>query len=153
VEAARHAPQRLAGQRATVTQRLRAISHASHLVDLERGVRRHGTLMAGDIQRPMATIRTITQQAPLSETCLERSEQAARGLPNMQAPSAFVSGYVHQQVRQWALASPGSYAMPAHLIPSLSLERVASTQTGTAGAPLRAWAERLRTPLFEPDGA
>jgi len=43
--------------------------------------------------------------------------------------------------------------MHAHLIPSLYLERVAARRTVTAGEPLRALAERLRTPLFEPDGA
>ena len=50
------------------------------------------------------------------------------------------------------LAPPVSYTMQAHLIPSLSLDRVASTQTVTVGEPLRALAERLRTPLCEPDG-
>src|SRR5262249_6616879 len=58
VAAARHEHQRLTGQRATVTQSLRAISHASHFVDVERGVRRHGTLIAGDIPQHMKTIRT-----------------------------------------------------------------------------------------------
>jgi hypothetical protein len=43
--------------------------------------------------------------------------------------------------------------MHAHLIPSYYLERVASTQTVTQGEPLRALAERLCTPLFEPGGA
>jgi hypothetical protein len=40
-----------------------------------------------------------------------------------------------------------------HLIPSYYLERVAATRTVTVGKPLRALAERLRTPLFEPGGA
>ena len=43
--------------------------------------------------------------------------------------------------------------MHAHLIPSYYLERVASTRTVTAGEPLRALAERLRTSMFAPDGA
>ena len=71
----------------------------------------------------------------------------------MQATIEFVSGYVRQQVRQLDLAPTVSYAMHAHLIPSYYLERVASTRTVTAGEPLRALAERLRTPLFAPDGA
>ena len=54
---------------------------------------------------------------------------------------------------QLALPQPASYAMHAQLIPSYYLERVASTRTVTAGAPLRALAERLRTPLFESGGA
>jgi Family of unknown function (DUF6399) len=58
-----------------------------------------------------------------------------------------------QQVRQLDLAPPAFYAMHAHLIPSCYLERVASTRTVTQGEPLRALAERLRTPLFEPGGA
>ncbi len=153
VEAARHEHQRLAGQRETVTQSIRAIGHASHCVDLERGVRRNGALMAGDIQRHIDTIRTIAQQEHLSETCMERIEKAERVVPKMQATIAFVSGYVRQQVRQLDLAPPASYAMHAHLIPSFYLERVASTRTVTAGEPLRALAERLRTPLFAPDGA
>ena len=152
VEAARHEPQRLAGQRETVTQSLRAIGHASHCVDLERGVRRNGQRIAGDIQRHIDTIRTIAQHAHLSETCLERLEQAERVVPKMQATIAFVSGYVRQQVRQWDVAPPASYAMHAHLIPSLYLERVASTRTVTAGEPLRELAERLRPPLCAPGG-
>jgi hypothetical protein len=71
----------------------------------------------------------------------------------MQATSEFVSGYVRQQVTLLELAPPQSFAMHAHLIPSYYLERVASARTVTAGEPLRALAERLRTPLFEPDGA
>ena len=99
------------------------------------------------------TIRTIAQQEHLSETCLERIEKAERVVPKMQATIEFVSGYVRQQVRQLDLAPPVSYAMHAHLIPSYYLDRVASTRTVTAGEPLRALAERLRTPLFEPGGA
>lgn len=153
VEAAHHEHQRLAGQRETVTQSLRAIGHASHCVDLERGVRRNSTRMAGDIQRHIDTIRTIAQQEHLSETCMERLEKAARVVPKMQATIACVSGSVRQQVRQWALAPPASYVMHAHRMPSWYRERVASTRTVTAGEPLRALAERLRTPLFAPGGA
>ena len=153
VEAARQEHQRLAGQRETVTQSIRAIGHAYHFVDLERGVRRNGTLIASDIQRHIDTIRAIAQHEHLSAPCLERIEKAERVVPTMQATIEFVSGYVRQQVRQLDLAPPASYAMHAHLIPSLYLDRVAATQTVTAGEPLRALAERLRTPLFEPEGA
>jgi hypothetical protein len=153
VEAARHEHQRLTEQRTQVTQSIRAIGHAYHFVDLERGVRRNGTLIAGDIQQHIDTIRTIAQQAHLSETCLGRIEKAERVVPKMQATIAFVSGYVRQQVSQLVLTPPESYAMHAHLIPSFYLDRVASTRTVTAGESLRALAERLRTPLFAPDGA
>ena len=51
------------------------------------------------------------------------------------------------------MAPPASYAVHAHLLPSYALERVASTRTMTEGAPLRARAERLRTPLCAPGGA
>jgi hypothetical protein len=150
--AARHEPHRLAEQRAQVTQSIRAMGHASHVVDLERGGRRNGQRIAGDIQRPIDTIRTIAQQAHLSETCLERREKAERVVPNMQATIAFVSGSVRQQVSRLDLAPPASYAMHAPLIPSLYLERVASTRTVTAGEPLRELAERLRPPLCAPGG-
>jgi hypothetical protein len=153
VALARHEHQRLTGQREQVTQSMRALGHAYHFVDLERGVRRNGTLIAGDIQQHIDTIRTIAQQAGLSETCLERIAKAERVVPKMQATIEFVSGYVRQRVRQLDLAQPASYAMHAHLIPSYYLERVASTRTVTQGEPLRALAERLRTPLFEPGGA
>ena len=43
--------------------------------------------------------------------------------------------------------------MHAHLIPSYYLKRVVSPRTATQGEVLRALAERLRTPLFEPGGA
>jgi hypothetical protein len=153
VDAARHEHQRVAGQRETVMQSIRAIGHAYHCVDLERSVRRNGKRIAGDSQRHIDTIRTIAQHEHLSETCLERIEQAERVVPNMQATIAFVSGYGPQQVRQMDLAPPVSYAMHAQLIPAFSLDRVASTQTVTAGEPLRARAERLRRPLFESGGA
>ena len=51
------------------------------------------------------------------------------------------------------MTPPVSYAMPAPLIPSWYLERVASTRTVTAGEPLRALAERMRTPLCASGGA
>ena len=63
------------------------------------------------------------------------------------------AGIAGQQVRQLDLAPPASYAMHAHLIPSYYLERVASIQTVAQGEPLRALAERLRTPLFASGGA
>jgi hypothetical protein len=99
------------------------------------------------------TIRTIAQQENRSETCLDRIEKAVRVVPKMPATIEFVSGYVRQQVRQLDLAPPESYAMHAHLIPSYYLDRVASTRTITEGEPLRALAERLRTPLFQAGGA
>jgi hypothetical protein len=153
VGAAQHEHQRLTRQREQVTQSMRAIGHAYHFVDVERGVRRNGTLIAGDIQQHIDTMRTIAHQGGLSETCLARIAKAERVVPKMQATSEFVSGYVRQQVTLLELAPPQSFAMHAHLIPSYYLERVASARTVTAGEPLRALAERLRTPLFEPDGA
>jgi len=153
VEAARQEHHRLAGQRETVTQSIRAIGHAYHFVDLERGVRRNGQLIAGDIQAQIDRIRTVAQQEGLSQACCKRIEKAERVVPKMQATIAFVSGYVRQQVQQLALASPQSFAMHAQLIPSYYLERVASTRPVTQGAELRALAERLRTPLFAPAGA
>jgi hypothetical protein len=152
VEAAHHEQQRLAGQREQVTQSIRAMGHAYHFVDLERGVRRNGKLIARDIQKHIATIRTIAQQEQLSTTCLDRIAKAERVVPKMQATIEFVSGYVRQQVRQLDWAPPASYAMHAHLIPSSYLDRVASTRTVTAGEPWRELATHLRTPLFEPGG-
>jgi hypothetical protein len=152
-DATRCEHQRLTAQREQVTQSLRAIGHAYHFVDLERGVRRNGKLIAGDLQQHIDTIRTIAQQEGLSERCMERIEKAERVVPKMQATIEFVSGYVRQQVRQLDLAPPASYALHAHLIPSFSLDRVASTRTVTQGEPLRALAARIRTPLFEPGGA
>src|SRR5262249_24560668 len=81
VEAARHEHQRLMGQRETVRQSIRAIGHAYHFVDLDRGVRRNGKLIAGDIQHHIDSIRTIAPQAHLSETCLERIAKAERVVP------------------------------------------------------------------------
>jgi hypothetical protein len=152
VAAARQAHHRLRGQREQVTQSIRAIGHAYHCVDVERGVRRNGKLIAGDIQEHIDTIRTIAQQAGLSQACLDRIEKAERVVPTMQATIEFVSSDVRQQVSHLELTQPASYAMHAHLIPSYYLERVAATRTVTQGEPLRELAERLRTPLFEPGG-
>jgi hypothetical protein len=153
VATARQEYQRLAQQRETVAQSSRALGHAYHFVDLERGVRRNGKLIAEDLQRHIDTIRTIAQHEHLSEACLDRIEKAKRVIPKMQATIEFVSGYVRQQVSQLDLAPPAAFAMHARLIPSYYLERVASTRPVTAGEPLRALAERLRTPLFASNGA
>src|SRR5262249_43427283 len=152
VEATCQEHQCFSEQREQVTQSIRAIGHVYHFVDLERGVRRNGKLITGDIQRHIDTIRTIAQQEGLSQACLDRVAKAERVVLKMQATIEFVSGYVRQQVRQLDLAPSESYAMHAHLIPSYYLERVASTRTVTAGEPLRELAERLRTPLFAPGG-
>jgi hypothetical protein len=92
VAAARYEYQRLAEQRETVTQSIRAIGHAYHCVDLARGVRRNGKLIARDIQHHIDTIRSVAQHEHLSETCLERLAKAERVVPTMQATIAFVSG-------------------------------------------------------------
>jgi hypothetical protein len=152
-QAARLELERISAQRERVAQSLHTIGHAYHFVDLQRGVRRNGQLIAADIQAQIDTVRTVAQHEGLSQTCLERIEKAERVLPKMQATSAFVSGYVRQQVHQLDLAQPMSYAMHAPLIPSFYLERVARTRTVSAGEPLRQRAERLRTPLFAPGGA
>ena len=152
-EVARQEYQRISAQREQVAQSIRAIGHAYHFVDLERGVRRNGKLIAADIQAQIDTVRTVAQHEGLSQACLERIEKAERVLPKMQATIEFVSGYVRQQVAQLHLTPPVSYALHAHLIPSFYLERVAQTRTVYAGEPLRELAERLRTPLYEPGGA
>jgi hypothetical protein len=151
--AARQEFERISAQREQVAHSIRAIGHAYHFVDVERGVRRNGKLIAAEIQAQMETIRTVAQQESLSQSCVDRIEKAERVVPKMQATIEFVSGYVRQQVSQLHLTPPVSYALHAHLIPSFSLERVAQTRTVQAGEPLRELAERLRTPLCEPGGA
>jgi hypothetical protein len=153
VQATRLEHQRLSAQREQVAQSIRTIGQVYHVVDLERGVRRNGQLIAADIHAQMDTIRRVAQHEGLSQSCLDRIDKAERVVPKMQATIDFVSGYVRQQVRQLDLTPLGSYAMHAHLMPSFYLERVAQTRTVSAGEPLRELAERLRTPLFEPGGA
>jgi hypothetical protein len=152
LDAARCEHERLAQQREQVAQSIRAIGHAYHFVDLERGVRRNGPLIAADIQTQIEQVRAIAQHEGLSQHCLERLAKAERVVPKMQATITFVSGYVRQQVSQLGLTPPASFAMHAQLIPSYYLDRVAQTRTVTAGEPLRELAERLRAPLSEPGG-
>jgi Family of unknown function (DUF6399) len=153
LEAASREHERLAQQREHVVKSIRGIGHDYHFVDLERGVRRNGQLIAADIQAHIEQVRTIAQHEGLSQSCLERIEKAERVVPKMQATIEFVSRYVGQQVDQLDLTPPASFAMHAKLIPSLYLDRVAQTQTVRDGEPLRKLAERLRAPLFEPGGA
>jgi hypothetical protein len=117
-EATRQEYQRLPGQREQVSQSMRAIGHADHCVDLDRGMRRNGTLMVSDIQHQIDTLRTSAPQEGLSQACFERIEQAERVVPTMQATLACVSGYVRQQGQQREVTSPPSFAMHARLIPS-----------------------------------
>jgi hypothetical protein len=145
--------ERISVQREQVAQSIRAIGQAYHFVDVERGVRRNGQLIAADIQAQIDRVRTVAQHEGLRQSCLDRIEKAERVVPKMTATIEFVSGYVRQQVSQLDLTPPVSYAMHAHLIPSFYLERVARTRTVSAGEPCRELAERLRTALFEPGGA
>ena len=151
-QAAHQKRERLSAQREQVAQSIRHIGQASHFVDLKRGVRRNGRLIAADIHGQIDTIRSVAQSAGLSQTCLERIDKAERVVPKMQATIEFVSSYVHKQVRQLDLSPPVSYVLHAHLIPSFYLDRVAQSRTVHAGEPLRELAQRLRTPLFEPGG-
>jgi hypothetical protein len=152
LDAARREHDRLAAQREQVKASLRGIGDDYHFVDLERGVRRNGQLIASDIQAHIEQIRTIAQHEGLSQHCLERIEKAERVVPKMQATIEFVSGYVKQQVAQLALTPPVSFAIHAKLIPSYYLDRVAGTRPLSDGAPLRELAERLRASLVEPGG-
>jgi len=150
--AARHEHERLAEQRAQVQASIRGIGHDYHFVDLERGVRRNGQLIASDMQGHIEHIRTIAQHEGLSQSCVERIEKAERVVPKMRATIEFVSGYVGRQVAQLEVTPPVSFAMHAKLIPAYYLDRVAETRTRSDGEPLRELAERLRAPLFEPGG-
>ena len=152
LEAARREPQRLAQQRAQATASIRGIGHDYHFVDLERGVRRNGQLIAADIHEHIAQIRTIAQHEGLSQSCLERIDKAERVVPKMQATIEFISGYVRQQVARLDVTPPVSFARHAKLIPSYYLERVAQRRSVSDGAPLRELAERLRVPLFQSGG-
>src|SRR5262249_54266759 len=98
--------ERISAQREQVAQSIRAIGQAYHFVDVERGVRRNGQLIAADIQEQITTMRTVAQHEGLSQTCLERIEKAERVVPKMQATIEFVSGYVRQQVSQLDLTPP-----------------------------------------------
>src|SRR5204862_2129001 len=137
LETARREHARLAEQRAQVQASIRGIGHDYHFVDLERGVRRNGQLIASDIQGHIEQIRTFAQQEGLSQHCVERIEKAERVVPKMQATIEFVSRYVGQQVTQLDLTPPVSLAMHAKLIPSYYLDRVAQTRTVSDGEPLR----------------
>lgn len=152
-EAASREHERLAQQREQIATHLRGIGHAYHFVDLERGVRRNGQLIAADIQAHIEAVRTIAQHEGLSQNCLKRMDKAERVVPKMQATIEFVSSYVRQQVNQLDLTTPISFAMHAKLIPSYYLDRVAQTRTIRSGESLRELAEGLRAPLFEPGGA
>src|SRR5215467_6553946 len=96
LETARREHARLAEQRAQVQASIRGIGHDYHFVDLERGVRRNGQLIASDIHEHIAQIRTIAQHEGLSQSCLERIDKAERVVPKMQATIAFVSGVMFQ---------------------------------------------------------
>jgi hypothetical protein len=85
LDAARHEHERLAQQREQVKASIKGIGHDYHFVDLERGVRRNGQLIAADLQGHIEQIRSIAQQEQLSQSCLERIDKAERVVPKMQA--------------------------------------------------------------------
>jgi hypothetical protein len=152
LEVASHKHERLVQQRNQVKQSIEAVGQAYHFVDLERGVRRNGQLIASDISAQIETIRSVAQHEHLSQSSLDRIDKAERVVPKMQATIEFVSGYVGQQINLLELTPPVSFAMHAKLIPSYYLDRVAQTRTVRDDEPLRELASQLRTSLFEPGG-
>jgi hypothetical protein len=92
LEAASRAHERLAQQRAQVANRLRAIGHDDHVVNLERGVRRNGQRSAAAIQEHLTPARAMAQHAGLSQHCFARIAKAERVVPKMQATIEFVAG-------------------------------------------------------------
>jgi hypothetical protein len=150
LEAARREHERLAEHREQVKASIQGIGHDDHCVDLERGVRRNGQLIAAAIQEHIEQIRTVAQQEGLSQRCLERIEKAERVVPNMPATIAFVSGYVGQQVAQLDVTPPVSFAMHAKLIPSYYLDRVAQTRSVSDGESLRALASDFAPHCLRP---
>jgi hypothetical protein len=152
-QAAHQEFERIRAQREQVAQSIRTIGQVYHVVDVERGGRRNGRLIAADIRAQIGILRSVAQHEGLTQTCVDRIDKAERVVPKMQATIEFVAGYVRQPVRQLALTPPVSYALHTHLMPACYLERVAQRRTVSAGEPLRALAARLRTPLFEPGGA
>ena len=108
---------------------------------------------AGAVER-IAEYRKIKQASPPALWVSGSSRAKTYAVvPKMRATIEFVSRYVRQHVQQLDLTPPESYAVHAHLIPSYCLERVAATRSTREGTPLRALAERLRTPLCAPGGA
>jgi hypothetical protein len=100
LEAARREHERLAQQREQVQASIRDLGHDDHCVALEREGRRNGHLIASDIPEHIEQMRTVAQQAGLSQSCLERIETAERVGPKMRATIACVSRYVGQPVHQ-----------------------------------------------------
>jgi hypothetical protein len=92
LEAACREHERLVQQREQVKQSIAAMGQAYHCVDLERGVRRNGPLIAADIRAPLETIRTVARHEHLSQRSLDRIDKAERVVPKMQATREFVSG-------------------------------------------------------------
>jgi hypothetical protein len=88
VEAARRGHQRLTQSREQVGQSIRAVGHTYHFVDLDRGVRRNGKLIARDIHKQIDTIRQVARQEGLSESCTERIDKAERIVPKCKRPSS-----------------------------------------------------------------
>jgi hypothetical protein len=91
-KAASREPERLTQHRAQGKASLRGLGHDYHCVDLERGGRRNGQLMAADIPGHIEQIRMLAQPAGLSQHGMERIEKAERVVPTMHATIACVSG-------------------------------------------------------------
>src|SRR5262245_5227412 len=68
LEAASREHERLTQQREHVAKSIRGIGHDYHFVDLDRGVRRNGPLIAADIQAHIEQVRAIAQHEGLSQS-------------------------------------------------------------------------------------
>jgi hypothetical protein len=84
-QAASQELERISIQRAQVAQSIRGIGQAYHWVDVERGGRRNGQLMAADIQSHIDTMCGVAQHEALWQSCCDRIDKAQRVVPKMQA--------------------------------------------------------------------
>ncbi len=136
------------GMRAAV----RGLGEDYHFVDLATGERRAGSIVVAKLQQRIDHLRGAAQAEGLAESAIARIAKAERVLPRMGATIDFVSGYVSQQAEKLGLSLQQTYAFHAKLIPACYLERVAAKRNQEDGAPLRAVASGLKSPVFTADG-
>jgi hypothetical protein len=132
---------------------VKSLGEIYHLVDLDSGKRRNGSIVADSLQHKIDSIRNAALTEGIGESSMDRIAKAERVIPKMKATIDFVLGHLHSEVNKLKLTATQTYLFHSNLIPGCYLERIAAKRNKTEGDPLRNKALELMDPIFALDGA
>jgi len=133
------------GRQERAHQAISGIGQVYHPVDLKTGAWRETAQLTEELEQHFAEIKTVAEQAELSERCRKGIDKAHRVVPAMEDTMTFFHREVEEQVDALELSTQQATAVKQHLVPAAYLDRAASKATPADTRPeLRDLAAQLR---------